>query len=181
MTEAYRFDEAIRNDYLYLDPAAGAEWPGTLEVLAGNQEVFDAFLRTEKEFALHKFAEIVEADDAWTIIDEEGGDDDDSRPTHSADRVCILVAAVTEKYPQVSRKAHRIRLFVSLQVAILERYCDAMQKIVDVHGRSGVALTEAASVRLCAVLCSALHVASVLKEWSEDVVRCHTGAADIRP
>ncbi|KAG5457188.1 MAG: hypothetical protein BJ554DRAFT_2862, partial [Olpidium bornovanus] len=49
MTEAFHFDEAIRNDYLYLDPAAGAEWPGTMEVLAGNQEVFDAFLRTEKE------------------------------------------------------------------------------------------------------------------------------------
>ncbi|KAN0061147.1 hypothetical protein ACQY0O_006882 [Thecaphora frezii] len=150
---------------LTFDADLGEQFPASLTVLrnAGtakladdilaNQEWFTRWLEGEKEFALRRFEDVVNAPDAWAIgasdsiaeddehivsalvASEAGGgaaaDDVSSKTTKSARAVIEILESVTERYRPLPSLAQRLSFLAVVQLPILRAYHQRLSKSLD--------------------------------------------------
>ncbi|CAG8692606.1 3344_t:CDS:2, partial [Ambispora leptoticha] len=180
--ETLQFDQVIRTVHLYLPPGK-KQWNGCVEVFTGRKEIFKAWLKIEKEFAEMRYNEIMHAEDAWEIEDEETIDED-LQPTKSAAKIMELLELVTSRYKLLPMFHNRIRFLVDIQAEILDAYEKRIESAVKafenlsytiVRAVPNPATADGKSVtgidglkRLCRWLSSAGYVSHTIREWGED-------------
>ncbi|KAG6919592.1 hypothetical protein DXG01_004256 [Tephrocybe rancida] len=102
------------------------KWEGVSEVILGNLEWFEAWLRGEQNFAEEQYHDIISASDAWLIAGTDHEHDDDAqgdvKATHSARRICSLFEQVTDRYSPLPRFAQRTNFLLSVQLPLLSYY-----------------------------------------------------------
>jgi len=76
------------------------------------------------------FNAIINAPDAWQIVDDEG-EDREFRPTNSARRIKVLVEQVTDRYRVLPQFLHKTRFLIGVQVPILEHYHTRISESLD--------------------------------------------------
>lgn len=184
MSQLMTLDDNIRSRFNYDggDPDNG--WPGlSADVLDDH---FDAWFQVERGFALERFEQTMESQDARKI-DYDYAVGGKMKPTFAAVRITDLLRAVTTKYERLRKLKHKIRFLTDIQLDILDGYHDrlrgsleAYQAITSTIGRTlhGVTREQLAALEgtgaletLCKVIGSADHVANTLAEWSDEEVR----------
>jgi hypothetical protein len=183
MVQLMNFDEAIRTKFSYDGGNPEYGWKGlTWEVL---DSWFERWLEVEKEFALQRYQEIMNASDSG-LIDYDSSGPGKTKPTYGATKVTDLVLTVTFQYNKLRRFSHKFRFLVSIQAEILDQYLGRLKDSLDVYqtitsavGRTlhGVTREQQAALEgvgglesLCKVFGSAEHLVSTLNEWSNEGV-----------
>lgn len=180
--ELMNFDTEIRDTWDYLpDPYAG-DWKGmTWEVLT-KQGWFDRWLQVEKDFALARYKEIIDAPDSGHI-DYEGVEVSATKPTKAAIRVNDLLETITERYQPLSSFSQKLRFLIDIQITIFDQLHERLRSALEaylamtstigrtVQGAEGQASVEgvAGLERLCRVFGSAEYLEKKMEDWSNDV------------
>ena len=140
------FDEAIRARFGYDAGNLEHGWRGlTWEVL---DNWFDRWLDVEKEFALRRYQDIMNAPDSGQIDYDSSGigrcNFDEYRananshvgktkPTYGATKVTDLILTVTLQYNKLRRFSHKFRFLVSIQAEILDQYLGRLKDSLDIY------------------------------------------------
>lgn len=90
---------------------------------------FDRRLQAEKEFALARYREIIDAPDNGHI-DYEGVEASVSKPTKAAIRVNDL-ETVTERYQPLSLFSQKLRFLIGLQITIFDQLHERMRSALE--------------------------------------------------
>ncbi|EAW09690.1 RINT-1 family protein [Aspergillus clavatus NRRL 1] len=181
--ELMNFDNEIREAWNYLpDPYSMENWNGmTWEVLT-KEGWFDRWLQVEKEFALARYEEIIEAPDSGHI-DYEGFELSASKPTKAAIRVNDLLETITERYQPLSSFSQKLRFLIDIQITIFDQFHERLHSALEaylamtstigrtVQGADGQASVEgvAGLERLCRIFGSAEYLEKKMEDWSNDV------------
>ncbi|KAI5305073.1 NuA4 histone acetyltransferase subunit [Ascosphaera pollenicola] len=184
MHELMRFDDEVRTTYNYTpNPYTGEDWKGmTWEVLV-KQNWFPRWLEIEKEFALARYHEIIDAPDSGEL-EYDSVEPSASKPTKAAIRVNDLLETITERYRPLVSFSQRLRFLIDIQISIFDLYhirlregLEAYLAMTSTIGRTvqstagvqanveGVAGLE----RLCRIYGSAEYLEKKMQDWSDDV------------
>ncbi|KAF9933430.1 hypothetical protein FBU30_005464 [Linnemannia zychae] len=182
--ETLRFDNTLREGELYLPPGQTSEWQGAVQVYLSNRLWLKTWLRVEKEFAVARFNQIIEDEDAWQPAYENLGEKEYIIPTKSAEILMDLLEIITERYRPLTVLEHRTFL-LDIQLDLLLDYHRRIRGLVDqyesmtysfVRALPGAASAEERATmgieglrNLCQWLSSVEYVSSTLKDWGEDV------------
>lgn len=206
--QALVFDTAMREEGFELERTSAQRtekesvesetWTGISEVILGNEEWFDAWLKGENRFADEQYHDIISAPDAWVVDDDDGVDSQDFKPTISARKLKALFEQITDRYSPLPHTGHRARFLTTVQLPILDLYnrrivssLDAYETYSSVFVRAVPgALTasfsgkEGGSInidthkltagvdgvqRLCKAFLSAAFLESALEGWGEEL------------
>jgi hypothetical protein len=176
-----RFMVQLMNFYDGGNPEYG--WKGlTWNVL---DTWFEHWLEVEKEFALQRYRDIMDAPDSGQL-DYDSSAIGKTKPTYGATKVTDLILTVTLQYNKLRRFSHKFRFLVGIQAEILDQYLGRLKDSLDVYqtmtstvGRTlhGVTKEQSAALEgirglesLCKVFGSAEHLISMLNEWSNEEV-----------
>ncbi|EQL01985.1 RINT-1 family protein [Ophiocordyceps sinensis CO18] len=160
MSQLMALDDDIRTRYSYDGGDAEVGWSGLAAHVLDNH--FDAWFQVERDFALERFEQIMESQDARKI-DYDYAVAGKMKPTFVEDDAAPLPAAALDK---MEAAASRVR-------GSLEAY----QSITSTIGRTlhGATKEQLAALEgtgalesLCKVAGSADRVASTLSEWSDE-------------
>ncbi|KAG6891065.1 hypothetical protein C0995_014154 [Termitomyces sp. Mi166 len=195
LDEGFMIQETSASQQLYPE----GKWQGTSEVILGNAEWFETWLRGEQNFAEEQYHEIISASDAWLIAGAEQEQDvpGDLKATHSARRICSLIEQVTDRYSPLPQSMQRVSFLISVQLPLLNSYhgriaasLDAFETLSSafvraVPGALSVSLgKEEGRVhvdnrgltsgvegvqRLCKALLSATYVERTMRSWTEEL------------
>ncbi|KAL1957975.1 hypothetical protein VTO42DRAFT_5367 [Malbranchea cinnamomea] len=181
--ELIKFDNEIRETWDYA-PGSNPEetWKGlTWEVLV-SQDWFNRWLQVEKDFALHRYQNIIDAADSGEI-DYDGVEPGATKPTKAAIRVNDLLETITERYRPLSSFSQKIRFLIDIQITIFDLFHERLHSGLEAYlamtsaiGRTvqgssnqpnleGVAGLE----RLCRIFGSAEYLEKKMQDWSDDV------------
>lgn len=181
--ELMKFDSELRDAWNYLpDPYTVDTWKGmSWEALTKNGW-FDRWLQVEKEFALARYEEIIDAPDSGHI-DFEGVELSVTKPTKAAIRVNDLLETITERYQPLSSFGQKLRFLIDIQITIFDQLHERLRSALEaylamtstigrtVQGADGQASVEgvAGLERLCRVFGSAEYLEKKMEDWSNDV------------
>lgn len=181
--EMMNFDNEIRETWNYLpDPYSEDNWKGmTWEVLT-KEGWFDRWLLVEKDFALARYKEIIDATDSGEI-DYEGVELSATKPTKAAIRVNDLLETITERYRPLSSFGQKLRFLIDIQITIFDQFHERLHSALEaylamtsaigrtVQGADGQASVEgvAGLERLCRVFGSSEYLEKKMEDWSNDV------------
>jgi hypothetical protein len=175
------FDEKLRSEFHYDAGNPEHGWKGlTWDVL---DVWFDQWLKVEKDFAWKRYKEIVD-DDATRLIDYESTAAGRTKATFASLQIKDLMINVTQQYNRVRRFQHKVRFLIDIQAEILDDYLKSLKDTLDTYegmispvtrlGYAKEAREKAKGLsgldRLCRVYCSAEHLTSLCKEWSNEGV-----------
>ncbi|KAN0101854.1 RINT-1 family protein-like protein [Hyaloscypha variabilis] len=181
MVQLMNFDDAIRARFNYDGGNPEYGWKGlTWDVL---DTWFEHWLEVEKEFALQRYRDIMDAPDSGQL-DYDSSAIGKTKPTYGATKVTDLILTVTLQYNKLRRFSHKFRFLVGIQAEILDQYLGRLKDSLDVYqtmtstvGRTlhGVTKEQSAALEgirglesLCKVFGSAEHLISMLNEWSNE-------------
>lgn len=182
--ELMNFDNQLRETWDYTSGAEPEEaWKGlTWEILV-SKDWFSKWLQVEKEFALARYHNIVDAEDSGEI-DYDGVEHGATKPTKAAIRVNDLLETITERYQPLSSFSQKIRFLIDIQITIFDLFHERLHSGLEAYlamtstiGRTvqasgnqpnleGVAGLE----RLCRIFGSAEYLEMKMQDWSDDVV-----------
>lgn len=180
--EITAFDETLRNDWSYsgAEPA-NEKWKGlTWEVLTTGQW-FTRWLSIEKDFALARYREIVDAPDSFELDYDSVGTARKTVPTKAAIRVNDLLETVTEHYRTLASFSQKLRFLIDIQIAIFdqfhERLFDALTSFVartTLVGRTSREEQEKllglpGLENLAKINGSAEYLEKAMRDWSDDI------------
>ncbi|KAI8057197.1 RINT-1/TIP-20 [Syncephalis plumigaleata] len=199
IAEALSFDADIRDNYGYR-MEDNREWKGTVNVMIGQKSQFKHWLMVEKEFALARYEEIINEEGAWEwLINDNTYDqlvsfsrnndhndvseqEEEPRPTKSADSLVHLMEVVTERYRPLSRISDRIRFLLEIQITILDQYRTEIISKADAYERTRFGalsmvqrqardqISGLTGLKLLSRWTdSLLYVQSAMRDWSDDV------------
>lgn len=182
MHEVMNFDEEIRESWNYLpDPYTEDNWKGMTWYVLTKEGWFDRWLQVEKDFALARYKEIVEAPGSGEI-DYEGVEHTSTKPTKAAIRVNDLLETITERYQPLSSFSQKLRFLIDIQITIFDQFHDRLQSALEaylamtstigrtVQGADGQAIEGVAGLeRLCRVFGSAEYLEKKMEDWSNEV------------
>jgi len=183
MDQLLNFDESVRISFNYDGGNAECGWKGLAWDVMDTW--FDQWLLVEKEFALKRYQDIINAPNSGHI-DYDSAPPGKMKTTYGAAQVTDLVKSVTNSYRKLRRFSHKARFLIEIQAEIFDQYqgrlsdsLDAYQTITSPLARKlhGVTKEQQAELegiggldRLCRVYASAEHVNTTLKEWSNQDV-----------
>ncbi|KAF7596417.1 hypothetical protein BBP40_001724 [Aspergillus hancockii] len=180
--ELMNFDNEVREAWNYLpDTYTEDNWKGvTWEVLT-EQGWFDRWLQVEKDFALARYKEIVDAPDSGHI-DYDGVDRSATKPTKAAIRVNDLLETITERYQPLSSFSQKLRFLIDIQITIFDQFHERLHSALEaylamtstigrtVQGTDGASVEGVAGLeRLCRVFGSAEYLEKKMEDWSNEV------------
>ncbi|KAE8335920.1 hypothetical protein BDV24DRAFT_155604 [Aspergillus arachidicola] len=180
--ELMNFDNEIRESWNYIpDPYTDDNWHGmTWEVLT-EQGWFERWLQVEKEFALARYREIVDAPDSGHI-DYDGVDRSATKPTKAAIRVNDLLETITERYQPLSSFSQKLRFLIDIQITIFDQFHERLHSALEaylamtstigrtVQGADGASVEGVAGLeRLSRVFGSAEYLEKKMEDWSNEV------------
>lgn len=182
--ELMQFDSDTRETWAYC-PAFVEDriWKGlTWEVLV-KQDWFSRWLQVEKDFALSRYQNIIDAADAGEI-DYDGVDATATKPTKAAIRVNDLLETITDRYRPLSSFSQKLRFLIDIQIAIFDLFHERLHSGLEAYlamtsaiGRTvqgssanqlnleGVAGLE----RICRIFGSAEYLEKKMQDWGDDV------------
>ncbi|KAI9759858.1 MAG: hypothetical protein M4579_002065 [Chaenotheca gracillima] len=182
--ELISFDTSLREEWSY-DGAGGARsWRGiTWEVLV-QKDWFGRWLQVEKEFALSRYQNIIDAPDGREI-DYDSLDPGATKPTKAAIRVNDLLETVTDRYKPLTSFSQKLRFLIDIQIAIFDKFHERLRSGLEaylaatstvVRAVQGVGKDEKASIkgmggleRLCRIFGSAEYLEKAMGDWSDDI------------
>jgi len=184
MSQLMKFDDDIRSQFDYDGGDIERGWSGlTSEVLKVH---FNKWLEAEKDFAVERYRAIESTKDSGNVDYDYSGVGK-TKPTYGAVRVTDLLRSVTTQYEMVRSFHHKMRFFIDIQLAILDRYHDLLRDSLEVYqsltstvGRHlhGATKEQLAALEgtgafetLCKVYGSSDHIINTLKDWSNQEVR----------
>ena len=141
---------------LTFDADLGETFPPSLAVLNGagtrkisddildNTAWFNRWLDGEKEFALRRFEDIINAPDAWAIGSSDSVADDDEqiffagrdsgtgqRTTKSARSIMEILESISERYRPLPSLSQRLSFLAIVQLPILRSYAQRLTRSLD--------------------------------------------------
>ncbi|KAF3049205.1 hypothetical protein E8E11_002856 [Didymella keratinophila] len=182
--EMMSFDSTIRDTWAYDGGYGLSGWNGLSWEFLVQGNWFDQWLRVEKEFALRRYHEIVEADD-WRDLDYESVDTKATKPTKGAIRVNDLLETITDRYRPLTSFKHKLAFLIDIQIAIFDQFHERLSDSLEAYlrmtttlGRAmgGVSKEEQDKLlgiegleSLCRTYGSADYLEKAMRDWSDDV------------
>ncbi|KAI1978099.1 hypothetical protein LOZ53_004892 [Ophidiomyces ophidiicola] len=182
--ELMQFDNDVRETWGYSPAFSGDKsWKGlTWEVLV-KKDWFSQWLQVEKDFALSRYQDIIDAADSGEI-DFDGVDATATKPTKAAIRVNDLLETITDRYRPLSSFSQKLRFLIDIQITIFDHFHERLHSGLEAYlamtstiGRTvqgssagqlnleGIAGLE----RLCRIFGSAEYLEKKMQDWSDDV------------
>ncbi|KAF1923601.1 RINT-1 family protein [Didymella exigua CBS 183.55] len=184
MHEMMSFDCTIRDTWAYDGGYGLSGWNGLSWEFLVQANWFDQWLRVEKEFALGRYHDIVEADD-WRQVDYESVDAKATKPTKGAIRVNDLLETVTDRYRPLTSFKHKLAFLIDIQIAIFDQFHERLSDSLEAYLRMTTALGRAMGgvskeeqdkllgieglESLCRTYGSADYLEKAMRDWSDDV------------
>ncbi|CAN9105914.1 unnamed protein product [Alternaria sp. RS040] len=182
MHEIMSFDTTIRDTWAY-DGGYGVDgWKGLSWEFLVQGDWFGRWLQVEKDFALSRYQNIVEAPD-FGDLDYESVDPKATKPTKGAIRVNDLLETITG-IPLTSF-SQKLTFLIDIQIAIFDKLHERLQSNLEAYlsmttslGRAmgGVTKDEQEKLlgvegleRLCKTYGSADYLERAMRDWSDDV------------
>ncbi|KAF3047653.1 hypothetical protein E8E12_011200 [Didymella heteroderae] len=182
--EIMSFDSTIRDAWAYDGGYGLSGWNGLSWEFLVQGNWFDQWLRVEKEFALKRYHEIVEADD-WRDLDYESVDTKATKPTKGAIRVNDLLETITDRYRPLTSFKHKLAFLIDIQIAIFDQFHERLSDSLEAYLRMTTALGRAMGgvskeeqdkllgieglESLCRTYGSADYLEKAMRDWSDDV------------
>lgn len=181
--ELMSFDTSLREEWLYDGGRGDDGWKGLSWDVLVKHSWFSRWLTVEKDFALRRYEDILEAPESFEI-DRDSDSSTTSKPTFAAIRVNDLLEAVTEDYRPLMSFHQRIQFLIDIQMAIFDLFYNrlndaliAFQQHTSAVGRIQGASRETQAEllgiggleRLCRVYGSAEYLEGKMRDWSDDV------------
>ncbi|KAJ4384746.1 hypothetical protein N0V86_000348 [Didymella sp. IMI 355093] len=182
--EIMSFDSTVRDTWAYDGGYGLSGWNGLSWEFLVQGNWFDQWLRVEKEFALKRYHEIVEADD-WRDLDYESVDMKATKPTKGAIRVNDLLETITDRYRPLTSFKHKLAFLIDIQIAIFDQFHERLSDSLEAYlrmtttlGRAmgGVSKEEQDKLlgvegleSLCRTYGSADYLEKAMRDWSDDV------------
>ncbi|KAF1839730.1 hypothetical protein BDW02DRAFT_563781 [Decorospora gaudefroyi] len=184
MHEIMSFDTTIRDTWGY-DGGYGVDgWKGLSWEFLVQGDWFGRWLQVEKDFALSRYQNIVEAPD-FGDLDYESVDPKATKPTKGAIRVNDLLETITDRYRPLTSFSQKLTFLIDIQIAIFDKLHERLQSNLEAYlsmttslGRAmgGVTKEEQEKLlgvggleRLCKTYGSADYLERAMRDWSDDV------------
>ncbi|KAK2738941.1 hypothetical protein FQN57_006735 [Myotisia sp. PD_48] len=187
MHELMKFDNELRNTWSYLssNPAEERSWKGLTWEILTQDDWFLVWLEVEKNFALSRYQNIIDAEDGGEI-DYESVPATATKPTKSAIRVNDLLENITELYQPLQSFSQKLRFLIDIQINIFDLFHERLHSGLEAYlartsaiGRtvqSSTAKGASSSLegvagldRLCRIFGSAEYLEKKMQDWSDDV------------
>ncbi|KAL9130908.1 MAG: hypothetical protein Q9217_001011 [Psora testacea] len=182
--ELMSFDTSLREEWSYDGGNPIEGWKGlTWEVLVGKSW-FMRWLEVEKNFALSRYQNIVEAPESFEI-DYDSVDSNATKPTYAAIRVNDLLETITDRYRPLTSFQQKVQFLIDIQIAIFDLFhtrlrdsLSAYQTLTSSIGRNlqGASRETQAELqgiggleRLCRIYGSAEYLEKKMRDWSDDI------------
>ncbi|KAL9103945.1 MAG: hypothetical protein Q9163_001051 [Psora crenata] len=182
--ELMSFDTSLREEWSYDGGKSIEGWKGlTWEVLV-KKSWFARWLEVEKNFALSRYRNIIEAPESFEI-DYDSVDANATKPTYAAIRVNDLLETITDLYRPLTSFQQKVQFLIDIQIAIFDLFhtrlrdsLSAYQSLTSSIGRNlqGVSRETQAELqgiggleRLCRIYGSAEYLEKKMRDWSDDV------------
>ncbi|KAI9748701.1 MAG: hypothetical protein M1815_003029 [Lichina confinis] len=182
--ELISFDTVLRDQWQYTVGHGNARWRGLVWEVLVEKSWFPKWLQVERDFALPRYQEIIDAKDAGEI-DYDSVGSGRTKPTKAAIRVNDLLESITDRYRPLESFSQKLRFLIDIQLAIFDQFHLRLQSGLEAYLASTSAVVRAvqgtigedrASVegvkgleRLCRIHGSANYIVQALKDWSDDV------------
>ncbi|KAI8939785.1 hypothetical protein NX059_003524 [Plenodomus lindquistii] len=184
MHEMMSFDTTIRDTWGY-DGGYGIDgWKGLSWEFLVQGDWFGRWLQVEKDFALSRYQNIVEAPD-FGQLDYESVDPRSTKPTKGAIRVNDLLETITDRYRPLTSFSQKLTFLIDIQIAIFDKLHERLLGNLEAYlsmttslGRAmgGVTKEEQSKLlgiegleRLCKTYGSADYLERAMRDWSDDV------------
>ncbi|CBX98007.1 similar to RINT-1 family protein [Plenodomus lingam JN3] len=193
MHEIMSFDTTIRDTWGY-DGGYGVDgWKGLSWEFLVQGDWFGRWLQVEKDFALSRYQNIVEAPD-FGDLDYESVDPKSTKPTKGAIRVNDLLETITgeltrmhysDRYRPLTSFSQKLTFLIDIQIAIFDKLHERLLGNLEAYlsmttslGRAmgGVTKEEQSKLlgiegleRLCKTYGSADYLERAMRDWSDDV------------
>ncbi|KAK1917242.1 hypothetical protein P3342_012087 [Pyrenophora teres f. teres] len=184
MHEIMSFDLTIRDTWGY-DGGYGVDgWKGLSWEFLVQGDWFGRWLQVEKDFALSRYQNIVEAPD-FGDLDYDSVDPKAIKPTKGAIRVNDLLETITDRYRPLASFSQKLTFLIDIQIAIFDKLHERLQSNLEAYlslttslGRAmgGVTKEEQEKLlgvqgleRLCKTYGSADYLERAMRDWSDDV------------
>ncbi|KAH7085535.1 TIP-1 family-domain-containing protein [Paraphoma chrysanthemicola] len=182
MHEVMSFDSTVRETWGY-DGGYGVDgWKGLSWEFLVQGDWFGRWLQVEKDFALARYQNIVEATD-FGDLDYESVDPKATKPTKGAIRVNDLLETITGA--PLTSFSQKLTFLIDIQIAIFDKYHEKLLSNLEAYltmttalGRAmgGVTKEEQERLlgvegleRLCKTYGSADYLEKAMRDWSDDV------------
>ncbi|KAF2666574.1 hypothetical protein BT63DRAFT_375958 [Microthyrium microscopicum] len=178
--EVTKFDTELRNEWQYDGGSRGLVWHGLAYEVLSKDDVFVQWLKVEKDFALSRYQEIVDASDSFDLdFDSLGAGK--TKPSKAAIRVNDLLEATTDNYKELVSFSQKLRFLIDIQIAIFdlfhERLTEALGAYISRTSTIGrTSREEQAKLqgiegleRLGRVFGSADYLERAMRDWNDDV------------
>ncbi|KAF3491474.1 RINT-1 family protein [Arthroderma uncinatum] len=182
--ELMNFDNELKLSWSYpSNPAQESAWKGlTWEILV-KENWFSEWLQVEKNFALARYQNIIDAEDGGEI-DYDGVAPTATKPTKAALRVNDLLENITELYRPLSSFSQKLRFLIDIQITIFDLFHERLHSGLEAYlamtsaiGRTvqgsstGQPNIEGVSglERLCRIFGSAEYLEKKMQDWGDDV------------
>ncbi|KAL4924303.1 RINT-1 family protein [Aspergillus undulatus] len=180
--ELMNYDNDIRETWNYLpDPYSQEDWRGLTWEILSQGEWFERWLQVEKDFALARYKEIVDAQDSG-YLDYEGVEQTATKPTKAAIRVNDLLETITERYQPLSSFGQKLRFLIDIQITLFDQFHERLHSALEaylamtstigrtVQGADGPSVEGIAGLeRLCRVFGSAEYLEKKMEDWSNEI------------
>jgi hypothetical protein len=177
------FDNEIRETWDYASGSGDEEsWRGLTWEILSSEDWFNKWLQVEKDFALKRYQNIIDAQDSGEI-DYEGVEPGYTKPTKAAIRVNDLLETITDRYQPLSSFSQKVRFLIDIQITIFDLFHERLRSGLEaylamtsalgrtVQGSGSQTNLEGVSglERLCRIFGSAEYLEKKMQDWSEDV------------
>lgn len=164
--ELQKFDRKLAQDFNYHQIMGREEWPGlTYDLILSDEQIFTKWLDDEKRFVNHRYDEIMNSNDAFSIdygFVEEG----QTQPTKSAENLTNLFDGITLSYEDLPLK-YQLKFLSDVQLKLLNFYYEILSQ--GLNALDSVKRTDDISYieRLCRIWCSAKFMIGSMQKWGE--------------
>ncbi|EEP82617.1 conserved hypothetical protein [Uncinocarpus reesii 1704] len=181
--ELMQFDSDIRDTWGYTPEFShDRAWKGlTWETLV-KEDWFAQWLQVEKEFALSRYQDIIDATDSGEI-EYDGVEATATKPTKAAIRVNDLLETITDRYRPLSSFSHKLRFLIDIQITIFDLFHERLHSGLEAYlamtstiGRTVHSSTNQPNLegiagleRLCRIFGSAEYLEKKMQDWGDDV------------
>jgi len=164
--ELQKFDRRLADEFNYHQIRGRDEWPGlTYDLILSDEQIFAKWLDDEKRFVNHRYDEIINAEQAFSIdygFVEEG----QTQPTKSAENLTNLFDGITLSYEDLPLK-YQLKFLSDVQLKLLNFYYEILSQ--GLNALDSVKRTDDISYieRLCRIWCSAKFMVAAMQKWGE--------------
>jgi RAD50-interacting protein 1 len=178
--ELIQFDSTLRDEWDYDGGYTTDVWIGLAGEVLNSDDMFSTWLKAERDFALARYHEIVDAPDSFNLDFDSLGHGK-TKPTLAAIRVNDLLEAVTDNYRDLAAFSHKFRFLLNIQISLFDlfhaRLAEALSAYLSRTSTIGRTSREeqgklqglAGLESLCRVYGSADYLECAMRDWNDDV------------